>query len=97
MTRFDPCRKRVCFRRFHGWKLKTATCAALNSIARERALLLFFCILLSGCREKANGELLGQQMKLVATDVTVVVLKDTGHWVLEEKLKETTDALIKFL
>jgi hypothetical protein len=26
-------------------------------------------------------------MKLVATDVTVVVLKDTGHWILEERAK----------
>ena len=47
--------------------------------------------------EKSLGEVLGQQMKLVATDVTVVVLKDTGHWILEEKLKETTEALVKFL
>jgi hypothetical protein len=31
------------------------------------------------------GEALAQQTKLVATDVTVVVLKDTGHWVLEER------------
>ena len=31
------------------------------------------------------GEALAQQPKLVATDVTVVVLKDTGHWVLEER------------
>jgi hypothetical protein len=23
--------------------------------------------------------------------------KDTGHWVLEERPKETTDALLKFL
>ncbi len=30
--------------------------------------------------EKSLGEALGQQTKLVATDVTVVVLKDTGHW-----------------
>ncbi len=30
-------------------------------------------------------------------DVTVVVLKDTGHRVLEERPKETTDALVKFL
>jgi len=35
-------------------------------------------------------------MKLVATDVTVVVLNDTGHWILEEKPKETADALVKF-
>jgi len=47
--------------------------------------------------EKSLGDQLAQQMKLVATDVTVVVLKDAGHWVLEERLKETTDALVNFL
>jgi pimeloyl-ACP methyl ester carboxylesterase len=47
--------------------------------------------------EKANGVLLGQQMKLVASDVTVVVLKNTGHWLMEEQQKETMDALLKFL
>jgi pimeloyl-ACP methyl ester carboxylesterase len=46
---------------------------------------------------KANGDVLALQMKLVASDVTFVVLKDTGHWVLEERPKETTDALLKFL
>ena len=47
--------------------------------------------------EKSLGEVLAQQMKLVASDVTVVVLKDTGHWVLEERPGETTDALQRFL
>jgi len=47
--------------------------------------------------EKANGEVLGKQMKIVATDATMVVLKNTGHWVLEENPTETTDALMKFL
>src|SRR5437660_5893278 len=47
--------------------------------------------------EKSLGNELAQQMKLVATDATVVVLKDTGHWILEERPKETTDALVKFL
>lgn len=47
--------------------------------------------------EKALGAVLGQQMKLVASDVMVVILKDTGHWVMEERPKETTDALVKFL
>jgi pimeloyl-ACP methyl ester carboxylesterase len=47
--------------------------------------------------EKANGKVLGDQMKLVATNATMVVLKDCGHWVLEEKPKETIDALMKFL
>jgi len=47
--------------------------------------------------EKSLGAVLAQQMKFVASDVTVVVLKDTGHWVLEENPKETTEALLKFL
>lgn len=47
--------------------------------------------------EKSLGDVLGEQMKLVASDVTVVVLKDTGHWIMEERPKETTDALVKFL
>jgi hypothetical protein len=37
------------------------------------------------------------QMKLVATSVTEVDLKDTGHWLMEERPEETIDALIAFL
>jgi pimeloyl-ACP methyl ester carboxylesterase len=47
--------------------------------------------------DKANGDALGRQMKLIATDVTVIVLKDTGHWLMEERSQETTEALRKFL
>ena len=47
--------------------------------------------------DKANGIVLGQQMKLVATNATMIVLKNTGHWVLEEQPQQTTDALLKFL
>ncbi len=47
--------------------------------------------------EQANGDLLGQQIRAVASEAKVVVLKNTGHWVLEENPKETTDALINFL
>jgi pimeloyl-ACP methyl ester carboxylesterase len=47
--------------------------------------------------EKSLGEVLGAQMKSVARDVTVIVLKNTGHWILEENSRETTDALVKFL
>ena len=39
----------------------------------------------------------GQQAKLVATNATVMVFKDTGHWLMEERPKETMDALVKFL
>jgi len=47
--------------------------------------------------DKSLGKELAAQMKLVATDLTIVVLKDTGHWISEERPKETTDALLKFL
>jgi pimeloyl-ACP methyl ester carboxylesterase len=47
--------------------------------------------------EKSLGEVLGRQMQLVCTNVTVVVLKDTGHWILEENFKGTSEALVKFL
>jgi len=47
--------------------------------------------------DKANGAALAAQAKLVASDVTVVVLKDTGHWILEERPDETIAALARFL
>ena len=34
---------------------------------------------------------------MVAANVTMIVLKNTGHWVLEEQPKEITDALLNFL
>jgi pimeloyl-ACP methyl ester carboxylesterase len=52
---------------------------------------------LSIAGDKASAAILGPQMKLVATDVTVIELKDTGHWLMEERPKETMDALIAFL
>jgi len=47
--------------------------------------------------EKANGELLKRQVKAVATNGSAVVIPGAGHWILEEKPKETTDALVRFL
>ena len=47
--------------------------------------------------EKSLGNELAAQMKLIADDLTVIVLPNTGHWILEEKPKETTDALVNFL
>ena len=47
--------------------------------------------------EKSLGAVLGQQMKLVALNVTVVVLPRTGHWLMEERPKETMEAMLKFL
>ena len=47
--------------------------------------------------EMANGDALGRQAKLVGSDVTAIVLKDTGHWLMEERPEETQEALLKFL
>jgi pimeloyl-ACP methyl ester carboxylesterase len=47
--------------------------------------------------DKSLGEPLAEQMKLVATNVTVAIVKNSGHWILEEQPKQTTDALMKFL
>jgi pimeloyl-ACP methyl ester carboxylesterase len=47
--------------------------------------------------DKSLGNQLGEQMKLVADNVTVIVLPNTGHWILEERSKQTTDALVNFL
>jgi pimeloyl-ACP methyl ester carboxylesterase len=47
--------------------------------------------------EKANGEILGRQVKLVARNGTSVVIPGAGHWILEEKPAETVAALRKFL
>ena len=47
--------------------------------------------------DKANGDALGKQAKLVATNATIVVLPNTGHWIMEERPQETMDALTRFL
>jgi pimeloyl-ACP methyl ester carboxylesterase len=47
--------------------------------------------------DKSLGGPLGDQAKLVASDVTVVVIQNSGHWIMEEQPKQTMDALVKFL
>src|ERR1700739_1504562 len=79
-----------------GWAYFVSFQQAAKDFAQLSQTKLKFPVLVIG-GEKSLGEPLGQQTKLVATNVTVVVLKNTGHWVLEENPKETTDALIKFL
>src|SRR5216684_4427952 len=79
-----------------GWAYFVSFQQAAKDFAQLSQTRLTMPVLVIG-GEKSLGEALAQQMKLVATDVTVVVLKDTGHWVLEERPKETTDALVKFL
>jgi len=52
---------------------------------------------LSIAGEKASAAILGPQMKRVASNVKIIELKDTGHWLMEERPKETMDDLIDFL
>ena len=79
-----------------GWAYFVSFRQAAKDFAQLSQTKLHMPVLTIG-GEKSLGEALGQQTKLVATDVTVVVLKDTGHWVVEERPKETTEALQKFL
>ena len=79
-----------------GWAYFVSFQQAAKDFAQLSQTKLHMPVLTIG-GEKSLGEALGQQTKLVATDVTVVVLEDTGHWVLEERPKETTEALQKFL
>lgn len=46
---------------------------------------------------KANGEALSKQVKLIAMHSASIVLPDTGHWVMEERPRETADAIMRFL
>ncbi len=47
--------------------------------------------------DRANGDALGAQVKLVATNVTSITLPNTGHWLMEERREETTATLLRFL
>jgi pimeloyl-ACP methyl ester carboxylesterase len=47
--------------------------------------------------DKSLGVALGAQAKLVAPNPTIIVLKDTGHWLMEERPTETMAALTHFL
>jgi pimeloyl-ACP methyl ester carboxylesterase len=79
-----------------GWAYFVSFQQAARDFAQLSQTKLTMPVLAIG-GEKANGQVLGEQMKIVATNATMVVLKNTGHWVLEENPKETTDALMKFL
>jgi pimeloyl-ACP methyl ester carboxylesterase len=79
-----------------GWAYFVSFLQAAKDFAELSQTRLTMPVLTIG-GEKANGKALGQQAHAVASDVTVIVLKDTGHWLLEERPKETTEALKNFL
>jgi pimeloyl-ACP methyl ester carboxylesterase len=79
-----------------GWDYFVSFLQAAKDFAQLSQTKLTMPVLTIG-GDKSLGEALGQQAKLVATDATILVLKNTGHWVLEENPQATTEALEKFL
>ena len=79
-----------------GWAYFIAFPQTAQDFAQLSQTKLTMPVLVIG-GEKSLGIPLGEETKLVADNVTVVVIKNAGHWVLEERPKETTDALQKFL
>jgi pimeloyl-ACP methyl ester carboxylesterase len=36
-------------------------------------------------------------MNLVASNVTTGIVRDSGHWVMEEQPEKTTEAIVEFI
>jgi pimeloyl-ACP methyl ester carboxylesterase len=79
-----------------GWAYFASWPDTANDFAQMAGTKLTMPVL-SIAGDKASAAILGPQMKLVAADVTVIELKNTGHWLMEERPQETMDALVKFL
>jgi pimeloyl-ACP methyl ester carboxylesterase len=79
-----------------GWAYFVSFPQAAKDFAQLSGTKLTMPVLTIG-GEKASADVLGRQLELVATNVTHVVVKDSGHWLMEEKPKETSDALMMFL
>jgi pimeloyl-ACP methyl ester carboxylesterase len=85
-----PGRMRAGWGYFASWPQLAAEFAQLS-----RTKLTMPVLSIGG--DKSLGKELGEQAKLVADHADVIVLSNTGHWVLEENRQETTSALLKFL
>lgn len=85
-----PKRMRASWEYFASWPQTAKDFAAM-----AQAKLTMPVVSIGG--DKSLGEALAAQMKLVANNVSVVIVKDSGHWILEEQTKQTTDALLAFL
>jgi pimeloyl-ACP methyl ester carboxylesterase len=85
-----PGRMRAAWKYFGSWPQLAKDFAQLSQVKLTMPVL-------SIGGEKSLGNELAAQMKLVADNVEVVVLPNTGHWILEERPKETTEALVNFL
>jgi pimeloyl-ACP methyl ester carboxylesterase len=85
-----PGRMRASWEYFVSWR------QAAKDFAQMAQTKLTMPVLSIG-GDKSLGVPLGEQMKSVATNVMVVIVKNSGHWILEEQPKQTIDALVNFL
>jgi pimeloyl-ACP methyl ester carboxylesterase len=81
---------RAGFEYFKNFEKDAADFAALSANKLSMPMLV-----LSG--EKAGGTFLIEQGKLVANDVKGVVVKGSGHWLMEEAPDQVIPALVDFL
>lgn len=79
-----------------GWAYFVSFMKAASDFAELSKTKLPMPVLSMG-GDKANGDALGRQVKLVASNATVLVVKDCGHWMMEEQPSQTMDALARFL
>jgi pimeloyl-ACP methyl ester carboxylesterase len=99
---FAPDRARLdrCCDRHHDGARRFAYFASFPKTATDFAELaktqLTIPVLSMG-GAKANAVAPGEQVKLIAPNAKIIVLENTGHWIMEERPKETMDALVAFL
>jgi len=85
-----PGRMRAGWAYFAAWQ---DTAKDFTEMARKKLSMP----VLSMAGEKASAAILGPQMQLVASNVTVANFKDTGHWLMEERPVDTMKTLAGFL
>lgn len=85
-----PGRMRAAWAYFAAWPQTAKDFAEMAKTKLNMPLLAI-------AGDKASAATLMPQSHLVANNATEVVIKDSGHWIMEEHPKETMDALIRFL
>lgn len=79
-----------------GWAYFASFPKTASDFARLAETKLTFPVLTIG-GDKASGQALAHQVKFIGTDTRSVIIKHSGHWVMEEQPAKTMDALLKFL
>ncbi len=86
----QPGAMRAGFEVFRAFEQDAQDFAALAKTKLQMPMLI-----LTG--EKASGEFLISQGRLVATNVEGVVIKGSGHWLMEEATDQVVPKLVQFL